>query len=315
MTRIGVIGAGRWGVNHLRVLSDLQCEIIGIADTDVSKKQLALDYAVQFKTDYREILPLVDAVILATPASTHFQICSDCLLAGKHVLVEKPFSMDYLHSRRLVQIARKNKLKLAVGHLYRFNPALIRLKKEIRNINDLKYANLRYANYNQHAPVDCSVIFDYGSHLIDMALFLWEENPRRIYCKHYDEQVSPEKTDSAVILLIYSSFIVSLEQSWFQYGKYRDALIIARDSAIVTDFLNQTMVRYDIKSSIEKKIISCRTNIKLTRNEPLKEEVINFIKCIDNDLEPINSGDNACEVVRLCELAIESSKTGCEISL
>jgi hypothetical protein len=75
------------------------------------------------------------------------------------------------------------------------------------------------------------------------------------------------------------------------------------------------MARYAVKTNIEKKIISYRTNIKLTWNEPLKEEVINFIKCIDNDSEPINSGDNACEVVRLCELAIESSKTGCEISL
>ena len=101
MLRIGVIGTGRWGVNHLRVFSEVPCELVGLADVDEEKKQLAEQYGIEFRRDFRELLPLVDALTVATPASTHFEVAADCLRAGKHVLVEKPLALSLPHAQSL----------------------------------------------------------------------------------------------------------------------------------------------------------------------------------------------------------------------
>ena len=288
---------------------------MGIADIDESKKQLAADYGIQFKKDFHELLPLVDALTLATPASTHYPIAADCLLAGKQLLVEKPLSLNYTQSIELVQLACQKNLVLAVGHLYRLNPAVIRLKNELKHIGQLQNANLRYVNLNQQPPSDCDIVFDYGSHLVDIALFLWNELPEQIYCSHSNAKVPPEKAKSAMILLSYSNFTAALELSWLHPHKYRDACITGRENTIYTNFLKQTMVRYDIKTNPDSTSIKDQSNISITRKEPLKEEISHFITCVEKGLKPINNGQEACEVVKLCEYALESSKTGRKIKI
>src|SRR3989338_768768 len=115
MLKIGVIGTGDWGKNHLRIYSELGCEIVGIADKDSKKKTLAEQYKTKFFTSYKELLPLTDAISVVVPTNFHYEVVKDCLNSGKHVLVEKPITNDSKTAAELVALAKKKNLILAVG--------------------------------------------------------------------------------------------------------------------------------------------------------------------------------------------------------
>ena len=283
----------------------MPCELVGLADVDEGKRRLAEQYGIEFRRDFRELLPLVDALTVATPASTHFEIAAGCLRAGKHILVEKPLALSLPHAQKLVELANQGNLVLAAGHLYRLNPAVIRLKDELKNMGNVRYANLRYINLNPQPPVDCSIVFDYGSHLIDFLLFLLARTPEKLYCSQ-PHRSPAEREDYAQVLLDWGDFSASLELSWLHPQKRRDAWFIASKSSIYTDLLEQKMKKYAGDTEMD---------IPLSWQEPLKEELKHFIECVEGGRKPINSGEEACQVVRLCELALESSKTGREVKV
>ena len=310
MLRIGIIGVGKWGLNHLRVISKAPCRLVGIADNDGRKKSAAEDYGIHFKRDFRELLPLVDAVIVATPASTHFEIASICLREKKHLLVEKPLALSLLHAQELVSLANQSNLVLSVGHLYRLNPAVIRLKNELRSLGSLEYARLRYLNLNPKTPDDCGVIFDYGSHLVDIAQFLLEKDPYSVLCTT-SHGLELEKEESAFIALDYGDFTATFELSWLQpERKIRDAYFVGSEGTIYADFLDQAVTRCDPRGIALRKSSDVCADIHIDYKEPLREELLHFIDCIESEVKPINNSAEACRVVRLCELALKSNQTG-----
>ena len=283
----------------------MPCELVGLADVDEGKRQLAEQHGIEFRRDFHELLPLVDALTVATPASTHFEIAADCLRDGKHLLVEKPLALSSPHAQELVELAGQRDLVLAVGHLYRMNPAVIRLKDEIKSMGNVRYANLRYININPQPPVDCSIVFDYGSHLIDLLLFLLARMPEKLYCSQ-PKRPSAEREDYAQVLLNWGDFSASLELSWLHPQKKRDAWFIASKSSIYIDLLEQKVKKYAGDTELD---------VPLDWQEPLKEELKHFIGCVEGGKKPMNSGEEACQVVRLCELALESSRMGSEVKV
>lgn len=298
----------------MRVLSEVPCKLIGLADADESKKGLAKNYNIRFETDYRKLLNHVDAMIIATPASTHFTISQRCLLAGKHVLVEKPLDLKSSHARKLVDLANLKKLILAVGHLYRFNPAVVLLKDELNETGQLQYIRLKNTNMNTAPPQDCNIIYDLGSHLFDLLFFLTSKTPKKISCcKSY--RVPSDRSDFADILVDYGDFSAVLEMSWFQPQKKREAWFIASDNSILIDFQEQILIKYNGKHTNGVDEANPPFINKIKFQEPLKEEILHFIECIETGKKPVNNGEDACVVIRLCELATRSHITGREIKL
>lgn len=210
MLRVGVIGAGGWGGNHLRVFSDVPCNLVGFADPDAAKRELAEIYHTEYKQDYRDLLPFVDAVSVVTPSPTHYQIAMDCLEAGKHILVEKPLALNSEDGERLVALAKEKGLVLAVGYLFRFNPAVIKLKEELKSAGGIHYMTLRYAHSDRPPRRDSGAIFECASHLFDILTFVLGEMPRHIFCKAI-QYLSRHREDGALILLDYGDFVASLE--------------------------------------------------------------------------------------------------------
>ena len=139
MVEIGVLGVGEWGKNHARVYRELEnSNLVMVADlSGMRLKKLKKTYKVAVTNDYRDILnnPEIEAVSVCTPSSTHFEIVKECLEAGKHVLVEKPLCLDSLSAQKLIDISEKQKKILMVGHIFRFNPAVRKLKDEINKDN------------------------------------------------------------------------------------------------------------------------------------------------------------------------------------
>lgn len=294
MVKIGLIGCGKWGLNHTRVLSQINCDFVGIADTNPETKKVAKKYGIDYEKNYEDLLPRIDSISICTPTDTHYNITKQCLLKGKHVLVEKPFTLNSQKAKELIELAKKKKLKLAVGHLFRFNPAVIKLKKN--NLQDIHYITMRYIHSHKKPRKDCGSIFNFGSHLFDILNFILKIQPKSIFCKKVN-YFSNELEDSAIVLLDYGGFFASLEMGWLHPLKKRDMWIIGKRN-IYIDFLEQSI-----------------NDIKLPWKEPLEEEMKHFCDCVDNDKKPINDGIWGYLTARQCEAALKSTITGKEIIL
>ena len=317
MTKVGLIGAGRWGQNHLRVLSELHkeglCELVGFADQRESKS-MAEEYGIKYFENYEEILPLVDTVLIVTPTDTHYEIVKRCLLEDKHVFVEKPLTMDSEEAEELMKIAERKKLVLAVGYQYRFNQAAIKLREEMKRAGDIHYITMRYIHSSKPPRKDMGVIFNFGSHLIDILNFSLERLPKRIFCKKVN-YFSEEREDYAAILLDYGDFVASLEVSWLHPLKKRDCWVIASKEKIYADFLEQKLTKYLIDISPENTVNRGFEEVEIETREPLKAEIKHFMGCIEEGKEPINDGNVGYLATKLCELALESAERGEEVEL
>jgi UDP-N-acetylglucosamine 3-dehydrogenase len=314
MTKIGVIGAGKWGINHVRTFSELESELVGIADPRNEIAELAQKYGIIHENNYKDLLPKVDAVSIATPTDTHYGIVKECLLSGKHVLVEKPITLHPEEAKELASLAAQKNLILGVGHLFRFNSAVLKLNEEIKNIGDIDYITSRYIHSTNPPRTDSGTVFNFAIHLFDVLNFILKIPPKKIFCKTINH-ISHEREDCALISIDYGNFIASLEVSWLHPLKKRDIWVIGSKEKIYSDLLEQTMTKYFIE--ISQKEIKNRGSfdVDIIQNEPLKEELRHFIECIEENKTPVNSAIVGYEIVKLCDAALRSAKTGEEIVL
>ena len=315
LIKVGVIGAGDWGKNHIRTYSEIDCELIGIADFDAKKKSLADSYKIKFFDDYKKLLPLVDAVSVVVPTDKHYEVVKECLMRGKHVLVEKPITPEYNSAKELVNLANEKNLVLGVGYLFRFNPAVNSIKEQIKSIGEIQYITARFIHSNKPPRRDSGVIFNFGIHLVDILNYILEEKPKKVFCKkaHF---LSEKNEDVAFMNLDYGKFIANLEMSWFHHEKARDIWIIGSKKKIYADLFEQIVRIFPIEISYDKTIALPEIKLDINKNEPLKEEIISFLKVITNK-NSSGKFDVAEELLttKICEYAFLSAKSGKEMSL
>ena len=169
--KIGVIGIGHLGKEHARIYHDLKddCELIGLCDTDGSKAEKAGHLRLPFFTRYQDMIGKVDAVSIATPTFTHYEIARDFLKGGVHTLIEKPITLRLVDADDLMELARENRCAVQVGHIERHNPGLKRIGEIARNI--------RFFEIHRLGPFtgrinDCGVVLDLMIHDLDIVLSL-----------------------------------------------------------------------------------------------------------------------------------------------
>jgi len=312
MAKIGLIGLGKWGINHLRSLLSLDCDIAGISDVDENKIKLADEYNLKFFRDYQKLLNEVDAVIIATPTDTHYEIVKNCLEDGKHVLVEKPIAENAQRGKELVELAKNNNLILSVGYLYRFNNTVERAKKIIGDLGEIQYITCRYIHSTKPPRKDSGVILNLGIHVIDILNLVLDRPPSKVYAKKKN-LISKEFEDSAVILLDYGDFFAEIELSCNHPIKARDMWIIADKEKIYLDYFNQRLIRYPIKVSYEKIDRGEPIEEKIVPNEPLKDELKYFIKTVEKGETEDNLGKENYYTTKICELCLESANLGKEL--
>jgi predicted dehydrogenase len=313
MVKMGLIGCGKWGENHARVLSEIGCDFVGIADRNPAVKKFADSLGVKFEPDYKKLLQFVDAVSVVVPTDKHYEVVKECLLAGKHVFVEKPITPDSKSAMELIELAKKKKLILAVGYLFRYNSALLELKKQLKNAGDIHYITARYVHSNKPPRTDSGVILNFATHLIDIMGFLFGDlRPRKVFCKKVN-YLSGEREDAAFITLDYGSFIANLEVTWFHPLKKRDMWIIGSKEKIYADLLEQMLVRYPIRLEGGNVVSEKEINVEIRKNEPLKEELSNFCRNVERG--KVDGAEREYDITKICEKCLESAKSGKEIEL
>ncbi|HIH28760.1 MAG TPA: Gfo/Idh/MocA family oxidoreductase [Thermoplasmata archaeon] len=321
MMKIGVIGAGSMGKNHARVCSELQdVELAGIYDVD---KNTAKVVAERFHTkaypSYQDMLPKVDAVIIATPTSTHFEISQNALSSGKHVLVEKPICDTIQNAQTMVKKAEEEHLVLATGHIERHNPAVAFVKEGIQKnrFGDvISMSSQRVSNLPGRIR-DVGVILDFGVHDIDLMRFLSGE----VVSVYTNAGVFTKKVqyeDHANILLNFENDVCGIiEVNWLTPIKIRKIFLTCSEQFVEMNYIDQSVT---ISSSCFKTVDEMdlyhvpmqftSNHIALERKEPLKNEIQDFVHAVNFNKKPLATGHDGLMALRIAHGALQSYKTG-----
>ena len=314
MVKIGVIGIGKWGKNHLRLLSEIDCDLVGISDVDIKKKKLSEENGIEFFEDYNKLLEKVDAVTVATPTDLHYEVVTDCLNAGKHVLVEKPIATTSKQSKKLTDLANSKNIILSVGYLFRFNNSIKRVRELVKEIGEIQYITCRYIHSTKPPRRDSGAIINLGIHPMDILNFITNKRPIKVFAKKKN-LLSEQFEDSAVIMFDYDTFFATIEVSCTHPEKKRDMWIISEKEKIYVDYFNQKIIRYPLTVTYEKIEREEPFEENISINEPLKDELTYFVKLIkEKGKKEIWDDENTAKeeyyTTRACELSLKSAETG-----
>ena len=280
--KTAVIGVGYLGKFHADKYAALpNSELIAVVDANAETvKAIAAKLNVQGLTDYQSLLGNVEAVSIAAPTTLHFNIAKDFLSHGSHVLIEKPITVTVEEADELIELARKNKRLIQVGHLERFNAALLDLDKEITQ--PVFIESHRLAPFNPRAT-DVNVVLDLMIHDIDIILDIVRSDVKTIAAS--GAKVLTNSTDIANVRLEFENgCVANVTASRISMKTERKMRLFQADSCITVDFQNRVMKMYS-KGKKEMfpgipEIIS-QENV-YENNDALKVEIIAFLDSIEN---------------------------------
>lgn len=297
-------------------------DIVTVCDTDASvlKNIKMMHPHIETCQDFQSITrsPDIDAVVIATPVQTHYQLASDALNNGKHIFITKPFTASSKQAEKLIRLAKKKKLTIMVDHTFLFTGAVKKIKELIDSkvLGDLLYFDSTRINLGrlQH---DVNVIWDLAPHDFSILDYLINNKPTAISAHgtaHYNKSLE----DIAYITIYYKhDLIAHLHVNWLSPVKVRTTLIGGSKKMIVWDDLSTEKIKiYDkgvkIKTRIDvyKLLFDYRSGDVISPHIDLKEALLTeleyFVECVLNKTTPINDGQSGLNVVNLLEAANKS---------
>jgi UDP-N-acetylglucosamine 3-dehydrogenase len=316
MIGVAIIGAGYWGTKLIAeyiALSKKRRDVKLIAIADASPKRL-LQISKEFslpnsmvKKSYKEILENreVTGVHIATPNETHYEIANNAILAGKHVLLEKPMCLRSHDAFRLARNAEKSNLVLLIGHIFRFNNAVNKVKEliEREEICKIRYVELRWTAFLPH-PSSTDIIFDLAPHPIDIMNHLLEEWPTQVYTSarsYVRKRIGLEEAAFAT-MEFPNDITASMVLSWIYHGpKQRIVTIVSEKNTLEMEVVEQRIMLYENNQARE---------IPIERNNTINSEINHFVRCVTNNDPPINSALTGALNVSVLESMRKSLQEG-----
>ncbi|HEY91850.1 MAG TPA: Gfo/Idh/MocA family oxidoreductase, partial [Dehalococcoidia bacterium] len=186
MVNVAVIGSGVMGHNHVRIYSELGCNILGVVDKDEAKGiEVANLYSTTWYPDYQNLIGKVDAVSIAVPTSLHSRVAIDFLNKGTHCLVEKPIASTTAEAGRMIKAAKEHDAILMIGHIERFNPAVRKLQEILASGALGKLITVSTRRVGPYSPRirDVGIVIDSATHDIDIVRSLMNREPVNVYAK------------------------------------------------------------------------------------------------------------------------------------
>ncbi len=329
MIGIGVIGYGYWGPNLVRNFTAAEGSRVACV-CDRSRRRLEAAAAaypsIHLTTRAEEVLgnPEVDAVAVATPVSTHYDLALRALQAGKHVLVEKPLADSSEKCRRLIEEAERRRLLLMVDHTFPYTGAVRKIKELIDtgDLGELFYYDSVRVNLGlfQH---DVSVVWDLAVHDLSILDYLLAERPTAVSATGMSHVAGQPENIAYLTLFYESNLIAHVHVNWLAPVKVRQTLIGGSARMIVYDDVepSEKIKVYDKGVTLEtdtegihEMLVSYRTGDmrapQLDRTEALGGLARNFLGSIEGGEEPITSAEAGWRVVRLMEAAGRSMAAG-----
>ncbi len=296
--RFGVIGAGKIGTFHTRTLARMKgVTLVGVCDPDQMRAQkLAWEHNCTPYTHPEELLGQVDAVIIAAPTPLHHKLGMLFLEHNIHTLVEKPIAVTLEEARDLIQAAKKNHLVLQVGHVERFNPAVVEARNYIQNP--------RFITINRQGPYDgrmahISVVLDLMIHDLDLLYTLIPSEVCHVEAVGLSV-FSPHEDIANVRLHFENGAVADLTASRASFERARYMHVFQPGGYVSVDFMNARVKTY----RKEKPVINSMNDITVTypkveKQLPITSEILHFIDCIHTAQTPAPSGEKGSKALDL----------------
>jgi UDP-N-acetylglucosamine 3-dehydrogenase len=307
-----LVGLGRWGEKHLRVLRETGATV-WVADVSAGRRAWAVGQGVepgQAVDDYRTALPHVDAVDIVTPADSHLAIGETCLRAGRHCFIEKPLALTAAESRRLAATARETGRVAQVGHIFRFHPVTAALCGALAagQVGHVRYATGRFAGFKRPrtdvgvTQTDAIHYFDLFAHLLGRAVTRVTAVQRDFLGRGLD--------DMSVTVADYGDVPTLVEANYFVPGTYRECVIVGDRGSLVADYGASTVTVYrgEFRKTDEgwEASDTGKEELHVTGIEPLRAELEAFREACAGRIPcpvPAEAGVAAMEAVEAAALA------------
>jgi len=318
--KVAIIGAGRWGTNHIRTASSiLGNNNILVCDTD-SNTRLRVKSAfpgIEFTTSYSDVIksPDYQMVIVATPAETHYKLAKELLSNGKHVLVEKPITLELTEAKELVEIADKQNCTLMVGHVLMYHPAVNKLKELVDKgaIGKLQYIYSNRLNLGAIRSEE-NILWSFAPHDVSLIQYITGDNPESITA-HGADFIQEGIEDTTLTYLKYPGGVnAHIFVSWLHPFKEQRLVVIGNEGMLVFEdslpseklklykkgFRNDdgVLAKFDYKYEV----------IDFENKMPLGEEQIHFYNAVINNTKPLTDGVHAYEVLNILVEATKALK-------
>ena len=319
--KVLLVGLGRWGEKHLRVLSDLGVDL-WVADVSEERRAFAVKAGVapaRAVADYHAALRHVDAVDVVTPADSHLVIAGEALRAGLHCLVEKPLAASMTDGRVLADIARRAGRVLQVGHVFRFHPVTALLREWLASgeVGRVRYATGRFAGFKR-PRTDGGVTISDAIHYFDLFAYLLDTPPTTVTATLRDH-LGRAMDDCAFVTVEYGAVPVFVEAGYFVPGTYRDCVIVGERATLVADF-GSSEVRVHRNSHVPsgagwQAVEGPAETLKASGPEPLRRELESFLAAAAANTPPAVDGAAGLLALTVVEAARRSSDLGRRVAL
>ncbi len=326
MLKVGVIGTGAMGANHVRVYSELdEARLVAVADSAVERAQrLARRYGLQCYADYRSMLERekLDLVSVVVPTTLHAEVANACLAAGVHTFVEKPIASSVDEARAMITLASRRRLKLSVGHVERFNPAIRELHRRLR-AGELGKTFQIHARRLGPFPArirDVGVVVDLATHDIDVMRYLTGSEPLRVYAET-ERRVHTDHEDLLSGLLKFENGTIGvLDINWLTPTKIREVSVTGEKGMFLANYVAQDLYFYEnnfeprgwspVGSSVLGVSEGNMLKIKIDRAEPLKLELGAFLASVRDGEAPDITGEDAMAALAIAQAIVRSGERG-----
>lgn len=323
MIKAAVIGVGSMGANHARIYNELEgVTLVGVCDAD---HQLAEKVASRHRTgqysDHRQLLDQErpDLVSIAVPTGFHHQVALDAIDRGAHLLVEKPIADTVAHAEEMVERAEARGVQLMVGHVERFNPAVVELKRKLQDgqLGKMFQIHVRRLGPFPHRIRDVGVVIDLATHDLDVMCYLTGAAVLRVYAET-EQEIHTHHEDSLSGLLRFDNGVVGvLDVNWLTPTKVRELYVTGEKGMFVVDYLTQDLYLYEneyvgsdwdrlgmLKGVGEGNMIKLR----IAKREPLLVELESFVSCVEHGTPPPVSGRDGIKALSLAQAMVASGQ-------
>jgi len=324
MKNIAVIGAGFWGKNLVRVFSQLR-SLSTVCDKN---SELLKTYEKQYKgikitTNHEEILQdkNIKGVVIAVPAALHYRLVKEALLSYKHVFVEKPLSLSVSEGRELVDLAKKNKRILMVGHILQYHNAVIKLK-ELVDKGELGKIQYIYSNRLNIGKIrtEENILWSFAPHDISAILMLLGQVPESIYTTggSYLQHNIPDVT--LTTMNFPNGVKANIFVSWLHPFKEQKLVVIGdKKMAVFDDVSKEKLFLYPHKVEwIDRIPVACKANAEIVSfkmQEPLMNECRHFLESIEKESAPKTDGNEGLRVLQILDISQKSLNSGKVINM
>jgi predicted dehydrogenase len=324
--KVGVVGAGNWGKNHVRTVAGLaDAELAAVCETDPKRRErLAQQYpATHVSGDLADFLSHVDAVVVASPAATHARIALQCIDAGKPCLIEKPLALNTQDAEAVAQRAAARKVPVLSGHLLLFHPAVEALRALVQSgeMGKVYYLYGLRVNLGQ-VRADENALWSFGPHDVSVALYLLGEAPVRVAAQGRS-YLQPNVEDVVFLTMDFASGVLAhVQLSWLDPHKERRLTVVGAKKMVVFDDMEprEKLRIYDKGVDRPPEYASYGESLAVREGdifiprvpnvEPLAAELQHFVRVARGAELPRSDAADGVRVVRVLDAATRSLATG-----